>query len=268
MTQNLDIAALHVKHNVLLSAWKKDGDRVALQAILDDYKPLFGKLIRETMRGHAFSLDHRKDLEQECMVAALKAIDNFELDKGTKLTTYLLLHVKGAMRRYTLDFKAPCRLGTSSDDRKAYYSAQRIHAQRAMSGEGGLHDGDILAVAKDSATSETTARRAVRALQANHCDLDAVADMIEEPDATAAFIETNALQTGMTLFENVKHHLPDRTRKIVEATFLSHHTDRTMQRLAEEFGLTIRRVRQLQKEGLEQLRSLMEEEGIMADSLF
>jgi RNA polymerase sigma factor (sigma-70 family) len=267
MKQPLDIAALHAKHAVLLSAYQQDGDTAALRAILDDYKPMFGKAIRELMRGQTLSADHQADLHQECMLAAIKAIDGFDLAKGTKLTTYLLMHVRGALKRYVLDNKAPCRLGTSSDDRKAYYAAQRIHATRSMEGSA-VSERDVQTIANDSATSLKTARRALTALQASPCDLDSVQDMMAEPDPTDSFLDRNATAIGMAAFEELVVLLPERTRDILVESFLSHHCDHVIHRLAEKHQITVRRVRQLQKEGLASLKTMMENQGLMADALF
>lgn len=264
----INIPALHAKHDILISAWQKDNNQDALETILDDYQPLFAKAIAEVMRGRTLSDEHRKDLQQECKAAAINAINQFDRGQGTKLTTFLFMHVKGALRRYVLDFRAPCRLGTSSNERKAYYAAQRMRQTFIAQGKETLTASDIQDVAKNAGVSEKIATRAVMSMNATPTALDSVVDQVVEPDHTENTIEMDARLKAMAMFEKAKAQLPARTADIVTTSFLSHHTDNVIARLADQYDLTPRRVRQIQKEGLLQLKAIFEEEGLDAECLF
>lgn len=266
--KTLDIPTLHAKHDVLISAWQNDQDNDARAEILNDYQTLFRKAIAEAMRGRTLSEAHRMDLEQECLMAAMKAIDSFDRSQGTKLTTFLFMHVRGALKRYILSFRAPCRLGTSSNERKAYYAAQRLRTTRMTEGQETLTQEDINLVAKDAAVSEKIAERAVLSMSAIPVDLDSISEFAVEPDHTETSMERDAQAKAMAMFELMKDKLPERMADIICTTFLSHHTDNVFQRLADKYDLTPRRVRQIQKEGLLKLKDMFEEEGMDADCLF
>lgn len=56
------------------------------------------------MRGQTLARDHTTDLMQECAFALVRAVDGYDPTKCPSIAPYLMRHIKGAMRRYVLDF--------------------------------------------------------------------------------------------------------------------------------------------------------------------
>jgi RNA polymerase sigma factor (sigma-70 family) len=263
----MNLPALHAKHAILISAWQKDKNQHAIAEILSDYEPLINKAVRLAMRGQMFSVNHIDDMKQECSVALVKAIDGYDSEKGAYLTSYLNTYIKCALLRYKLDFQAPCRLGSSSEDRKAYYAAQRLRAQK-NDGHNRLTYKDIELVARDSATSIKIAKRAVQAIDATPTSLDDVVDLVSDASTAQISIDRWSTQEAMSTFDRLQHELDDRTRDIICTTFLSHHIEGAVTRMADKYDLTPRRIRQIQTEGLKKIKILMEQNGIDAECIF
>ena len=238
------------RHAALIAQWQSHKDPKALESLMADYTPLFRSQIAGMLRDRALSYDHDSDLMQECAFAFLRAIEGYDPQKCPALAPYLLRHVKGAMRRYMLDFRAACRLGTSSDDRKAYYAAQRLRVQRLTQGQETSVDGDIATIANDSATSLKTARRAFMATSARSVPLDSLEIEDEANSSDRDVLNRHALSTAMAAFERHAATLPERTRTIVCETLLGHRVEGAVARMSERYDLTPRRVRQIQSEGL------------------
>lgn len=256
------------RHLRWIDAWKTRRDSAALQRLIGDYMPMFHAEIARAMRGRTLQESHRDDLVQECAQAMIVALDGLDPNRAQYLTPYLARHIRGVVRRYVLDFRAPCRLGTSSDDRKAYYAAQRLRVDRLTQGQEQMTHQDVAAVARDSATSMAVAQRAVMAMQSGAIDLEEVEVACSAPDGLEQLAEKDARTKAMAAFERLVADLPERTRAIVCGTMLTHKSEGAVARLAERYSLTPRRVRQIQGEGLQALRDKMEAEGLTAECIF
>lgn len=253
------------RHASLIHTWKTTRSPQALEELMADYQPLFRAQIAGTLRGRTLAPDHEADLLQECAFALVRAVEGYDPNKCPSIAPYLTRYVQGAMRRYVLDFRAACRLGTNSDDRKAYYAAQRLRIQRLNQGREESLDGEIRTVANDTATSIKTAKRAVLAINASSVGIEDV-DLVAVQDPSP--LDTQAQARAMAAFEHHAQSLPERTRTIVCETLLGHRVDGAVARMAERYDLTPRRVRQIQAEGLAALRRLLEADNITADAVF
>jgi len=256
------------RHAALITAWKTHRDAPALEALIADYTPLFHAQIAGVMRGRVLSADHQADLVQECTFALMRAVEGYDAQKCPVIAPYLVRHVQGALRRYVLDFRAACRLGTSGDDRKAYYAAQRLRIRRLTEGQQALVESDIAAVAHDSATSLKTARRAVMSIHGGSVSLDEADQDGELHASPTDALDRSAIACAMAAFERHTASLPERTSTIVCETLLGHRMEGAVARMAQRYGISERRVRQIQTEGLEALRALMAQDNITADSVF
>lgn len=256
------------RHAMLIQAWQSKRETRALQALVADYQPLFRAEIGRALRGRTLSPDHDSDLMQECIQTLITALDKYDATMCASIAPYLSRHIKGVVRRYVLDFRSACRLGTSSDDRKAYYAAQRLRVDRLFAGQDGLLDRDIDAVARDSATSRTVAARAVAAMSSGSVPIEDVEIADEMGDGASILANKDAMTKAMAAFEKHVATLPERTRTIVCETMLGHKVEGAVARMAERYQLTPRRVRQIQSEGLMALRDLMEADSITAEVLY
>lgn len=250
------------KHKKLIAQWQNEQDTKALEELLNDYQPLIKKHIRQTFSGGVLSLSHQKDLEQECNLTFIQAVSRFDPNLNQKLTPYLITCLKGTVRRYSLDFQTICRLGTNPDDRKAYYCAQRHKAQKRSQGlDDILGHKDVQHIANDSAVSVKVANRAALAASQSCVSLDDAPDIVWDDTQLKQFFEQDSHKKGFALFEELRTNLDERTQDILCTTFLSHHIHGAVDRLAQRHKLTPRRIRQLQKKGLEQLRNMFEDNG-------
>lgn len=83
----------------LLARYHHDGDRRARTALVERFLPLASQLARRYGRGGE-PLD---DLIQVASVGLLKAIDRFDVDRGTAFTTFAVPTILGELRRHFRD---------------------------------------------------------------------------------------------------------------------------------------------------------------------
>jgi len=263
----MNILARDIKHQTLVSAFKKDGDTQALAEIIKDYKPFYKKAVSKIVNSRILGFDHYQDLIQECHIATLKAIYKFDSDKGTKITPFLITYVNSALKRYVLDFQKACRLGTNTADRKAYYSAHRLRAKKQSEVGSELTNEDIQKISNDAAVPLKTAREVVQVVSNATVAIDKIEYQAEAIDYISEIEDNQAKNQAFEMFEKLKYQLDDRTRDIICASFLSHHISGTIKKLAEKHNLTPRRVRQIQKQGLNELKTLMQDQGVLAEDI-
>ncbi|MGH2947994.1 MAG: SigB/SigF/SigG family RNA polymerase sigma factor [Solirubrobacteraceae bacterium] len=83
----------------MLARYHHDGDRRARTALVERFLPLASQLARRYGRGGE-PLD---DLIQVASVGLLKAIDRFDVDRGTAFTTFAVPTILGELRRHFRD---------------------------------------------------------------------------------------------------------------------------------------------------------------------
>jgi DNA-directed RNA polymerase specialized sigma subunit len=115
----------------LIKAWREKKDGRALQKLIENYKPMINKQVFRILAGRAISDSHRADLEQECTIAFINAVNAYEAEKSSSLAAFAQNYTRNTLLQYSLDFRSSYRIGRGSDERKAYYAAQKIRAERA-----------------------------------------------------------------------------------------------------------------------------------------
>ena len=135
----------------LIKAWQEDGCAQSLTLLIKRYGPMIGSQIQKILAGRSVGIAHRPDLEQEANIAFIQAVSNFNPDYGTPLSSFAMSHIRKTLLRYALDFRHSYRIGTSSSERKAFYAAlamraDRVHLQIALhqlplsAGRAAVHD--------------------------------------------------------------------------------------------------------------------------------
>jgi RNA polymerase sigma-B factor len=74
-------------------------DRAARDALIERYLPLARSLARRAARG----AEPIEDLEQVASLALIKAIDQFDVDRGVAFSSYAVPSIVGALKRYYRD---------------------------------------------------------------------------------------------------------------------------------------------------------------------
>jgi RNA polymerase nonessential primary-like sigma factor len=88
----------------------------------------------------------------------------------------------------------------------------------------------------------------------------------ETADDPADKIQDNDIQSNL---DHWLEKLNDKQREVVERRFGLHgYEHSTLERVAQELGVTRERVRQIQMDALRRLRDILEKEGFSVDAFF
>src|SRR5689334_15667886 len=83
----------------LLERYHAEGDIAARQQLIERFLPLARKLVRNFERPNESS----DDLLQVASLGLVKAVDRFELDRGTAFSSFAVPTIVGELKRYLRD---------------------------------------------------------------------------------------------------------------------------------------------------------------------
>jgi RNA polymerase sigma-32 factor len=250
----------------LIKAWRVKKDGRALQKLIENYKPMINKQVFRILAGRAISHSHRADLEQECTIAFINAVNAYDSEKSSSLVAFAEKYTRNTLLQYSLDFRSSYRIGRGSDERKAYYAAQKIRADRAGRNNDHISQADIQEISKKTGASLKATQRAVESSQATQTTLDDAHNDLIEADHGEAFATNATRKEAMKEVAIFLQGVSDRNRQIIQKLFLSDDYTSLVQ-LADKFGVSPERIGQIKKKVLGDLAKHLNKKGIDADSV-
>jgi len=207
------------------------------------------------------------DLIQEGNVGLMKAVRRFDPERGVRLVSFALHWIKAEIHEYILRNWRLVKVATTKAQRKLFFNLRSMkqHSGALTHGEAG----DIATTlgVKPHEVLEMEMRLAGQDIaldpsptaddEAPASPIAWLADDAEEPSETLERVQvetrrSEGLQTAL-------RKLDDRSRRIIEARWLREENPATLQELADEYGVSAERIRQIESKALKQMRGAMAE---------
>jgi RNA polymerase sigma factor (sigma-70 family) len=245
----------------LIRAWQEENSEQALETLVRRYTSMFKAQISKILAGRAVSIAHRADLEQEAALAFVEAVNRFDFSRETQLSTLAANYIRNSLLTYTLSFRNGYRIGTSSDERKAYYAALSMRAARMRKGKSDILDNaDIAHIQASTGASAKATKRAVEAIYTQMTGVEAAADLTPE---TCEITETDtdmSVSCVMEMLAPVIEAFDDRKKVIFAQQSGALEIDN--HQIADRFQITTERVGQIRREMMAELHETLIEMGI------
>jgi RNA polymerase sigma-32 factor len=253
------------KEYMLAKCWREHGDRAAADRLVNSHLRLVAKVAMR-YRGYGLSVS---DVICEGNVGLLKAINRFEPDKGFRLATYAIWWIKAAIQESLLRSHSLVKIGTSNNQRKLFFNLRRAKARISALDEGDLRPEQVKLIAADLEVTERDVVYMNRRLAGDfslNCRIYQEDDseewqdwLVDESasqetglaDREAAELRRNALGEALAA-------LNERERRIFEARRLADEPLK-LDELADEFGLSRERVRQIEVRAFEKVQKAVKE---------
>jgi len=245
---------------MLAKRWREHGDREAAHKLVTSHLRLVAK-IAMGYRGYGLPI---AEVISEGNVGLMQAVKRFEPEKGFRLATYAMWWIKAAIQEYILRSWSLVKMGTTANQKKLFFNLRKAKSKISALDEGDMHPDQVKLIAKRLGVTEQDVVDMNRRLGG---DASLNAPIREEGDSGEwqDWLVDDAPSQERILadsqeFENRRNALSqalavlnDRERRIFEARRLAEDPI-TLEELAEEFGVSRERVRQIEVRAFEKVQ--------------
>jgi RNA polymerase sigma-32 factor len=205
------------------------------------------------------------DLIQEGNVGLMKAVKRFDPEVGVRLVSFAVHWIRAEIHEFVLRNWRVVKVATTKAQRKLFFNLRK--AKKHL---GWLSADETRAVAADLGVSPKDVTEMERRLSSRDMSFDPVPDAADEegtyspaaylpsPDSDPAIaVEERDWQTASeTRLRAAMERLDERSRNILAARWLA-DDKRTLHDLAQEYGVSAERIRQLEANAIKKLRGMM-----------
>ena len=202
------------------------------------------------------------DLIQEGNIGLMKAVKRFNPEVGVRLVSFAVHWIKAEMHEYILRNWRIVKVATTKAQRKLFFNLRGSKKRLSW-----LTGDETSAIAKDLGVSEQEVTRMEGRLASSDMAFDGYADADDEESAAAPvhFLSMEgsdpadlvaAEDEEVANNQRLRHalgELDQRSREIVERRWLSEGKE-TLHELADEYGVSAERIRQIEKSALKKLK--------------
>ena len=245
---------------MLARRWREAGDRDAADRLIISHLRLVAKIARG-YRGYGLPI---ADLISEGHSGLMQAVERFEPERGFRFSTYAVWWIKAAIQEYILRSWSLVKLGTTASHKKLFFNLRKAKSRISALDEGDMRPDQVKLIAKRLGVTERAVIDMNRRLGG---DASLNAPIHEDGDSTELqdWLVDESLDQETTLAaseeldnrRNALSHalgvLNERDRRIFEGRRLSEDPI-TLAELADEFGVSRERVRQIEVRAFEKVQ--------------
>ena len=205
------------------------------------------------------------DLIQEGNVGLMKAVKRFNPDMGVRLVSFAVHWIRAEIHEFVIRNWRLVRVATTKAQRKLFFNLRRMKKNLAW-----LSDEETRAVAGELGVEPREVREMERRLSARDLSFDPAPDTGDEESTASPSLylpsaeadpasiveqdEWEGAQSGSlaTALEN----LDERSRTVVKARWLA-EDKKTLQDLADQYGISAERIRQIESAAIRKLRNAL-----------
>ena len=245
---------------MLAKSWREHGDRDAAHRLVTSHLRLVAK-IAMGYRGYGLPIS---EVISEGNVGLMQAVKRFEPEKGFRLATYAMWWIKASIQEYILRSWSLVKMGTTANQKKLFFNLRKAKSKIDALQEGDMRPDQVKLIAKRLGVPEQDVIDMNRRLGG---DASLNAPIREEGDAGEWqdwLVDDSASQeTRLVADEQADNRrkaltdalsvLNERERRIFEARRLAEDPI-TLEDLADEFGVSRERVRQIEVRAFEKVQ--------------
>jgi RNA polymerase sigma-32 factor len=252
------------EHEVAVRLSKNPDRRLAARLVTANLR-LVVKIAQEYRRAHNNILD----LIQEGNVGLIHAVEKYDPYRGVKLSSYASWWIRAYMLKFILANWRLVKVGTTQPQRRLFFNLRK--EREKLEKQGYQVDAKHLAAALDVTEQEVVEME--RRLNASEISLDAPVrsddqgdrtrgDLVPAASCTRPDLQVEASEFGTLLRDRLRTFggmLRDRDLEIFRARLINDEPA-TLVELADRFGVTRERVRQIESRLKGRLRTYLETE--------
>jgi RNA polymerase sigma-32 factor len=202
------------------------------------------------------------DLIQEGNIGLMKAVKRFDPDQGVRLVSFAVHWIRAEMHEFILRNWRIVKVATTKAQRKLFFNLRKSKKRL-----GWMNAEEVRVVANDLGVPEATVREMESRLSGRDVGFEAPADADDDDKpAPAAFLvdegadpydnlaEEDASNNQMGALSSALGNLDARSRDIIQRRWLAEDNKATLQDLADEYGVSAERIRQIEANAMKKMR--------------
>ena len=233
---------------MLAKRWREHGDRDAAHKLVTSHLRLVTKIARD-YRGYGLPIS-------EGNVGLMQAVERFEPEKGFRLATYAVWWIKAAIQEYILRSWSLVKMGTTANQKKVFFNLRKAQSKISILDDGDMRLDQVKIIARRIGVTETDVIDMNRRLGGDASLNAAIREdgdsgewqdrlVDDSPDQETTLAASEEFDNRRKTLSDALTVLNKRERRIFETRRLAEEQI-TLVELAEEFGLSRERVRQIE----------------------
>ncbi|RZA32180.1 MAG: RNA polymerase sigma factor RpoH [Lysobacteraceae bacterium] len=205
------------------------------------------------------------DLIQEGNIGLMKAVKRFDPEMGVRLVSFAVHWIRAEMHEFILKNWRIVKVATTKAQRKLFFNLRKSKTRL-----GWMNDAEVTAVAADLNVSKREVLEMESRLSGRDIGFDAPSDddddhappspgaylMTQEEDPSQAYEREDSEGNKLELLREGMAGLDKRSRDIVMRRWLDDENKITLQELADEYGVSAERIRQIEANALKKMKAL------------
>ena len=204
------------------------------------------------------------DLIQEGNLGLMKAVKRFDPERGVRLASFAIHWIKAEIHEYILRNWRMVKIATTKAQRKLFFNLRSMKVSSAS-----LTPKEITQVAQTLNVKESDVVEMEKRIMGGDTALDPSVEDGEESVSPIAFLaepsegpaelfereQTEALKSAG--LNRALESLDERSRRIIRARWLAESQPMTLHELADEFGVSAERIRQIEAKAMQKMKKEM-----------
>ena len=205
------------------------------------------------------------DLIQEGNIGLMKAVKRFDPDMGVHLVSFAVHWIRAEMHEFILKNWRIVKVATTKAQRKLFFNLRKSKTRL-----GWMNDAEVTAVAADLNVSKREVLEMESRLSGRDIGFDAPVDedddhappspgaylMTQDEDPSQAYERVDSEDNQLELLREGMAGLDKRSRDIIARRWLDDDNKVTLQELADEYGVSAERIRQIESNALKKMKAL------------
>jgi RNA polymerase sigma-32 factor len=245
---------------MLAKRWREHEDRDAAHKLVTSHLRLVAK-IAMSYRGYGLPIS---EVVSEGNVGLMQAVRRFDPERGFRLATYAIWWIKAAIQEYILRSWSLVKMGTTANQKKLFFNLRKAKARISAFEEGDMRPDQVKEIASQLGVTERDVVEMNRRLGG---DASLNAPIREDGDSgewqdwladesagqESRLAESEQSENRHKALGQALGVLNDRERRIFESRQLADEPS-TLEDLADEFGVSRERVRQIEVRAFEKVQ--------------
>src|SRR6266851_1310085 len=234
---------------MLAKRWREHGDRDAAHKLVTSHLRLVTKIARN-YRGYGLPIS---EAISDGNVGLMQAVERFEPEKGFRFATYAVWWIKAAIQEYILRSWSLVKMGTTANQKRVFFNLRKAQSKISILDDGDMRLDQVKIIARRIGVTETDVIYMNRRLGGDASLNAAIRDdgdsgewlVDESPDQETTLAASEEFDDRRKTLSDALTVLNKRERRIFETRRLAEEQI-TLVELAEEFGVSRERVRQIE----------------------